>query len=298
MMDQYFECPVSYMYAYDYGYPATEQQSPPELSTSPDASVAMSRLPSGGSMMSALSVDNVASPASDYNFPGQFWVPVDGMAGPMVDLSQASSYVSEEAAPGYMLPSGGYDASHGVAGNCWSQQVVERESGLLAGPIDQPSAVAEEKYPTETVPRSQKTHPYRCEQIDCKKSFKRKADRDRHIQQVHIPMHKKQQYPCDWKRCQRAQEPFGRTDHQRDHFRDFHLEDVMWRRPSNKNNKKFWESRKVNLDWWRCSRCLERVSLADYDYECPSCKSTCEVERQTYRNHLAAMAAQGGSQSG
>lgn len=118
---------------------------------------------------------------------------------------------------------------------------------------------------------------------DCERSFRRKADLERHYSQLHTSAEQKAKFHCDWKKCQRAQDPFHRRDHQRDHYRDYHNEDLIRRGSSSREDEKWWSTRQVNLDWWRCARCLERVKVEEYNYRCPRCKTGCEQERQHYR---------------
>ncbi|KAI0532555.1 hypothetical protein GGR58DRAFT_517642 [Xylaria digitata] len=117
----------------------------------------------------------------------------------------------------------------------------------------------------------------------CTKSFRRKADLERHYSQLHISAEEKAKFPCDWKKCQRNRDPFHRRDHQRDHYRDYHHEDLMRRGSSGREDPNWWSTRKVNLDWWRCARCLGRVKVEEYGYACPNCRISCETERQYYR---------------
>jgi hypothetical protein len=44
------------------------------------------------------------------------------------------------------------------------------------------------------------------------------------------------------------------------------------------------EERRINLQWWRCFRCLQRIMNATNDYECPYCQRKCEYWRQNSRN--------------
>ncbi|KAK5628781.1 hypothetical protein RRF57_004496 [Xylaria bambusicola] len=118
---------------------------------------------------------------------------------------------------------------------------------------------------------------------DCAKSFRRKADLERHYNQVHISSELKKKFPCDWKKCQRGRDPFHRRDHQRDHYRDYHMEDLMRRGSSSREDQKWWNTRKIIPDWWRCTRCLERVKVEEHGYVCSICRAPCEQDRQFFR---------------
>ncbi|EMR66312.1 putative c2h2 finger domain-containing protein [Eutypa lata UCREL1] len=123
---------------------------------------------------------------------------------------------------------------------------------------------------------------------DSHKPFKRKADLERHYQQVHRPAAEKPSYPCDYSRCGRATDPFYRRDHSRDHYREYHREDIM-RRSSSSSSKKqtaeWWGGRVISAKWWRCSKCLRRVYLQKDHFECRDCKATCEAERRKFRGY-------------
>jgi hypothetical protein len=89
--------------------------------------------------------------------------------------------------------------------------------------------------------------------------------------------------------------PFTRKDHLRDHFRDFHKEDIggvkgLGREKDAKKRlamEKTWkEERMVKPEWWRCIRCLVKMYVARNGWECPQCKITCEKERQEARMKL------------
>ncbi|CAJ2503321.1 Uu.00g107150.m01.CDS01 [Anthostomella pinea] len=114
--------------------------------------------------------------------------------------------------------------------------------------------------------------------------FKRKADLERHYRHRHQSVEKKDPYPCDWRRCQRHKEPFFRLDHCRDHYRDYHNEDLT-RRGSSKENRDWWKSRNVDAKWWRCTKCLRRISIENKGFECARCKTTCEAERRNVRGY-------------
>ncbi|KAI1408401.1 hypothetical protein F5Y13DRAFT_108756 [Hypoxylon sp. FL1857] len=114
--------------------------------------------------------------------------------------------------------------------------------------------------------------------------FKRKADLQRHYLHRHRDVNQKKPFPCDWKKCQRGKEPFYRLDHCREHYRDYHCEDLL-RRGSNKENADWWKSRNVDSRWWRCAKCLSRIPIDNKGFECAKCKTTCEPERRKLRGY-------------
>lgn len=126
-----------------------------------------------------------------------------------------------------------------------------------------------------------------CLKNRCARSFRRKADLERHYLQCHTPADKKMKYPCDWRKCQRAKDPFHRRDHCRTHLRDYHLEDLMRRGSPAGENLDWWDNRVVKLAWWRCARCLIRVKVREHGYTCSKCGTSCETERQEHRARVA-----------
>lgn len=113
------------------------------------------------------------------------------------------------------------------------------------------------------------------------KPFKRRADLDRHYKHRHACESRKQSYNCDYPRCSRRRDPFHRLDHFRDHLREYHKEDIEKR--GGPVNEGWLEERRVSSTWWRCSKCLKRVAINDYGYECPHCKTTCQAKRKEAR---------------
>ncbi|KAI1170498.1 hypothetical protein F4777DRAFT_110737 [Nemania sp. FL0916] len=95
----------------------------------------------------------------------------------------------------------------------------------------------------------------------------------------------KPQYLCDWKRCERSELPFHRLDHMRDHYRVYHMEDIV-RRSSTPYDTSWWSSRKINPKWWRCTKCLQRISVEDDGYMCRRCGLNCQMERQNFRSKM------------
>ncbi|KAI2467009.1 hypothetical protein F4781DRAFT_328172 [Annulohypoxylon bovei var. microspora] len=141
--------------------------------------------------------------------------------------------------------------------------------------------------PIPEVPRSASdaSGKHVCLEPYCNASpFKRKADLQRHYLHRHRDPNQKRPFPCDWKKCQRSKEPFYRLDHCREHYRDYHNEDLL-RRGSNKESSEWWDSRNVDPKWWRCAKCLSRISIDSKRFECPKCKTTCEPERRKLRGY-------------
>lgn len=113
----------------------------------------------------------------------------------------------------------------------------------------------------------------------------------------------KDYFPCDFKKCNRSTDPFTRKDHLRDHFRVYHMEDIgcakgrknmdpaRW----NKVQESWLEKRWIDPQWWRCSKCLARISCKENAWECPSCKIPCETERKERRQKYAPLRLSGWS---
>ncbi|RYP02200.1 hypothetical protein DL765_010766 [Monosporascus sp. GIB2] len=150
---------------------------------------------------------------------------------------------------------------------------------------------ANEDYPmyrpcadSEITPRS--THLNVCLEPGCKsKPFKRKADLDRHYQQVHWDSSIKPSFPCDYPKCMRSANPFTRPDHYRDHYRDYHKEDLLRRSSTKRETNEWWADRVIHKKWWRCCKCLRRVYIQQHGFDCHNCKTPCESQRQSYRIH-------------
>ncbi|KAE8453999.1 hypothetical protein EG329_007775 [Mollisiaceae sp. DMI_Dod_QoI] len=117
--------------------------------------------------------------------------------------------------------------------------------------------------------------------------FTRPADLERHYKNVHAPEDQKDSFRCDYHKCGRFNEPFTRKDHYRDHIRDYHKEDLGCAKGEKKSAKRDWAAsqkswlaeRKISCRWWRCARCLIRVQVNRDEWECPTCKASCEQER-------------------
>lgn len=113
--------------------------------------------------------------------------------------------------------------------------------------------------------------------------FKRKADLQRHYDQIHPPKENKKQFYCDYQRCERHSKPFGRIDHFRDHYREFHREDLPRQAGE---TREWWSDRKnVPKKWYRCVKCLEKNYIKDHGEQCAKCGSTCEPQRLQLRGY-------------
>ncbi|KAI6092144.1 hypothetical protein F4821DRAFT_158053 [Hypoxylon rubiginosum] len=142
--------------------------------------------------------------------------------------------------------------------------------------------------PTPEVPRAANDTSGRhvCLEPFCSASpFRRKADLQRHYLHRHRDATQKKPFPCDWKKCQRSKEPFYRLDHCREHYRDFHMEDLMRRGSNKENTQDWWLNRNVDNKWWRCAKCLSRILIDNKGFECPKCKIQCEPERRKLRGY-------------
>ena len=81
--------------------------------------------------------------------------------------------------------------------------------------------------------------------------------------------------------------PFTRKDHFRDHLRDYHKEDIGAAKGERFLEKTAWlasqkawvEERKIEASWWRCPKCLCRVQIAKYGYECCRCETPFDTDR-------------------
>ncbi|KAK0610778.1 hypothetical protein B0T14DRAFT_570710 [Immersiella caudata] len=142
-------------------------------------------------------------------------------------------------------------------------------------------------------PKSAETKPkakavktlYTC--AKCQKTFGRWADVDRHNEMMHVER-KRTEYFCDYKNCPRHDKnPFYRQDHCREHYRDYHYEDLL--RRFAKPDSTWWADRSKALSrgWFRCNKCLEqRVDILKDGYTCPKCGHACEAERQRRRREF------------
>ncbi|KAH6665430.1 hypothetical protein B0J14DRAFT_606116 [Halenospora varia] len=64
-----------------------------------------------------------------------------------------------------------------------------------------------------------------CWRRESRPVFHRRADLERHYNQVHATDNRLQ-FHCDYQNCNRKNQPFTRKDHIRDHYIDYHKEDV------------------------------------------------------------------------
>ncbi|KYK60583.1 hypothetical protein DCS_01720 [Drechmeria coniospora] len=113
------------------------------------------------------------------------------------------------------------------------------------------------------------------------KPFRRRADLDRHYKHRHAPESQKVSFNCDYPRCARHLDPFHRLDHFRDHLRDFHKEEIEKRggpAPEERSG-----SRRASPTWWRCSKCLRRVTVDRGGNECPNCTKSSQGKRRQSR---------------
>lgn len=136
---------------------------------------------------------------------------------------------------------------------------------------------------TETLEASAEANgSFVCPYTGCDaKAFKRKADLERHIRHVHVADENKEKFYCDYPKCQRSDDAFHRIDHCRDHYRDYHLEDLARRR--GESDDWYRQRRHVPRTWWRCTRCLQRVRVDESNFECPTCRVACDGKRQRLR---------------
>ncbi|ETS74617.1 hypothetical protein PFICI_13101 [Pestalotiopsis fici W106-1] len=125
-----------------------------------------------------------------------------------------------------------------------------------------------------------------CSEPGCesKTSFKRKADLQRHWEQIHQTPDQKRQFFCDYPKCERSHDSFGRIDHFRQHYRDFHNEDL----PRKSGESIDWYADKkqsVSPRTWRCVKCLSKVVIKDSGFTCNQCNTPCEKQRRNIRGY-------------
>lgn len=128
--------------------------------------------------------------------------------------------------------------------------------------------------------------------------FGRPADLERHYKNVHSDS--KDTFFCNFTKCPRSQDPFGRKDHYRDHLRDFHKEDIGCAKGEksfrDKQDKREWHraqkawlaERVISSKHWRCARCLFKNYVAQAGWDCLSCKIPCEEARIRARQRLGS----------
>ncbi|KAF4633595.1 hypothetical protein G7Y89_g4526 [Cudoniella acicularis] len=146
-----------------------------------------------------------------------------------------------------------------------------------------------------------KHHPCQFPGTSCWKTntppvFSRPADLERHYRQVHASEDQKENHYCDYRNCNRSNEPFTRKDHFRDHLKEYHKEDIGYCKGEKtaKDKAKWaakqrsWEAeRRISDKWWRCVKCLDKIYVAEYGWQCPSCKRDCEAHRREAREQKA-----------
>lgn len=156
---------------------------------------------------------------------------------------------------------------------------------------------------------------YVCLYDGCRqKAFRRSADLDRHIKHVHLKP--PDVYFCDYNRCPRSEKAvaatggatsmpspietvtspgggssagagigaFGRKDHCRAHYREYHREDIT--RRNGKESASWFDDRNISSTWWRCTKCLRKVSNSRSGWECRDCGQMLEPERINARKRM------------
>lgn len=156
-----------------------------------------------------------------------------------------------------------------------------------------------------------------------RKAFRRAADLDRHIKHVHLKP--PDLYFCDYNRCPRnetalaastastSQHPsetvashssssgkvaisaFHRKDHARAHYRDYHREDLC--RRNGKEPAEWFDNRNISSSWWRCTKCLRKISYSRCGWECRDCGQMLEPERINARKRIMGIKGSSSSSS-
>lgn len=168
---------------------------------------------------------------------------------------------------------------------------------------------------------------YVCLYDGCRqKAFRRSADLDRHMKHVHLKS--SEVYFCDYNRCPRSEKAvaatgamstsspmemvtspggggsssagagigaFGRKDHCRAHYREYHKEDIT--RRNGKESAGWFDERNISKHWWRCTKCLRKVSYSRCGWECRDCGQMLEPERMNARKRRMGMGGMKGSSS-
>lgn len=127
--------------------------------------------------------------------------------------------------------------------------------------------------------------------------FGRQADLHRHYMNVHADV--KDKFPCDYEKCPRARDAFGRKDHFRDHFKCYHKEDIgpapgergrggKESRNRQQARESWLAERRISEKWWRCAHCLVRNYVAEVGWICSSCKGACEEDRRAAREGVTS----------
>lgn len=163
------------------------------------------------------------------------------------------------------------------------------------------------------------TPEYVCLYDGCRqKAFRRSADLDRHIKHVHLKP--PDMYFCDYNRCPRSEKAvaattsqpleavspsssasgagtgaFGRKDHCRAHYRDYHREDLC--RRNGKEAAGWFDERNISSSWWRCTKCLRKVTYSRCGWECRDCRQMLEPERISARKRRVGKSSSSSSSS-
>lgn len=187
-----------------------------------------------------------------------------------------------------------------ITGRCWSHADRYDSPESLSGPVPVcPLLIYNlERERTDYCHRHNDKKTFPCMfPGGCKKkdnACKRPADLVRHYKNVHASLDQKDLFLCDYEKCGRSEGPFTRKDHYRDHLKDYHREDLGCAKGQKKLSRDIWNAaqeqwlseRVIYPGYWRCSRCLDRIYVAIGGWECPRCKTTCEVERIDARKKL------------
>lgn len=112
------------------------------------------------------------------------------------------------------------------------------------------------------------------------KPVKRPFDLERHFTTVHGKGNT-ERYFCDYSKC-KHKEAFDRKDHCREHYREYHREDLV--KKTHRDVVLWLQDRNVVAGWWRCSKCLKR-NQTESGWKCGGgCNQMCERSRITARN--------------
>ncbi|CAG8982122.1 hypothetical protein HYALB_00003214 [Hymenoscyphus albidus] len=124
--------------------------------------------------------------------------------------------------------------------------------------------------------------------------FARTADLERHYNVVHDGS-SGEKFACDYLKCTRHNDTFTRKDHCRDHYKEYHKEDIgEYKGSKSAKDKSRWQAkqreweaeRKIDPYWWRCPKCLDRVKIEKSGWTCPGCKKECDGSRYEARMRL------------
>ncbi|KFY77232.1 hypothetical protein V499_03326 [Pseudogymnoascus sp. VKM F-103] len=149
----------------------------------------------------------------------------------------------------------------------------------------QPGYLESEKFPARRL--SDKVYDekgnlvHKCYVPKCtSKPVKRPFDLERHFTTVHGKGNSERQF-CDYSKC-KHKEAFDRKDHCREHYREYHREDLV--KKTHRDVVQWLQDRNVVMGWWRCSKCLKR-NQTEAGWKCGGkCNQMCERSRITARN--------------